>query len=40
MKMKTIMRMRTGPAEPVDDNLSRQRRVRPAGVASPGGSRQ
>ena len=38
-KMKTTMRMRTGPVEAVDGNLSRQRRVRQADVVNPG-SRQ
>jgi hypothetical protein len=38
--MKTIMRNEDGPVVAVDGNLSRQRKVHPAGVASPGASRQ
>ena len=33
--MKTTMRMRIGPAEPVDGNRNRQRRVRQADVVNP-----
>jgi len=39
MKMKKILRMRTGPAAAVDGNQSQQEKAPRVGVAIPGGSR-